>query len=596
MSRPLLALLALAAAAAGLAAAGLVAAGPAAAQDPPAPASAGELALAERREQRVALLDHLSRGRPAPFLASPAPDDPTVVLTPRPAAWTIAEVRSRFPAAFSGDRSAPLLGHSLFVARGAALTVRGRDLRQLRLLSTPTRFVTLSGWRATIELTGSRLHPLTVSSWDPGRGRPDTSPGDGRAFVLARGSAMTAMTASFAHLGFGDGRTSGVAWAGLRPAPGIAATPSSGAVTNSTFRSNRIGAYSDLAPDMTWTRNRFLDNSRHGLDAHSGCTALVLDANTATGNGGHGILLARGCRETLVQGNLAARNRASGIVLGNGSATSATTRNTVISNTAVDNAAAGLVVDGGTANRLRGNTVRGGGTGIELRDARANPVEGNTVSGVRGPGIDLDGGAANKVTGNRIERSQVGLYLKRAARRDLVSRNQVLASAQFGIYLSEGARGVQATGNYIRGAFSGIRAKDAAGNRIVGNTIVEATDSGISLHGDVRGTLISRNLVAGRGGRSPIEQLSDPAGLAGVRVEANDTAGWEVATPARGPLQRLRSFIRFHPTALLWTLVLLLPALLLPLRLWHRRRLRRWHPAAVPLALADPHDERTGDA
>ncbi|HSK35501.1 MAG TPA: hypothetical protein VLA80_02085 [Actinomycetota bacterium] len=53
--------------------------------------------------------------------------------------------------------------------------------------------------------------------------------------------------------------------------------------------------------------------------------------------------------------------------------------------------------------------------------------------------------------------------------------------------------------------------------RVAGNTIPEATDSGISLHGDVRGTLVLENLVAGRGGRSPIEQLSSPAGLAGVR-------------------------------------------------------------------------------
>ena len=84
---------------------------------------------------------------------------------------------------------------------------------------------------------------------------------------------MTAMTATFSHLGFGDGRTSGVAWAGLAAAPvqGIAETPASGAVTNSTFQHNRIGAYSDLAPDMTWTRNRFVANGGHGFDAHTGC-------------------------------------------------------------------------------------------------------------------------------------------------------------------------------------------------------------------------------------------------------------------------------------------------------------------------------------
>jgi parallel beta-helix repeat protein len=441
----------------------------------------------------------------------------------------------------------------------------------------------VSGWRSAIEFTGSRLHPLTVGSWDPGRGRPDTRPADGRAFILARGATMTATAADFTHLGFGDGRTSGVAWAGLAPAAGlgIAATPAGGAVTGSTFRHNRIGAFSDLAPDMRWTGNRFLANAGHGFDAHGGCRALVLEANTATGNAGHGFLLARGCRDNLLVANRAAGNRGGGIVLGNGSAAGArASGNTVIANTVTDNAA-GLVVDGGAANRLRGNTVRGGGTGIELREARANPVEGNTVSDVRGPGIDLDGGAANTVTGNRVERSHIGLYLKGAARGGTLSRNQILASAQFGIYLSEGARGNRASANLVQGAFSGIRARDARANRIAGNTILAATDSGISLHGDVRGTLVRGNLVAGRGGRWPIEQRSTPAGLAGVRVEANRTDGWVVARPRLAPADRLGHFLRFHPTALLRALVLLVPVLLAPLRLRQRRQVRRWYKTAT---------------
>ncbi|HEV2872414.1 MAG TPA: right-handed parallel beta-helix repeat-containing protein, partial [Actinomycetota bacterium] len=319
--------------------AGPAAAGQEAGDGAPAGPAAAELDLSRQRAERVAQLDGLSRNQVTPFVASPAADDPTIVLTPRPAPWTIAEVRALFPAAFSADQSWPLLGQSLFVARGARLQVRGRDVRRLRLLSTPSRFVSLSGWRAGIDFTGSRLHPLTVSSWDPGLGGPDPSPKDGRAFVLARGSAMTAMTATFSHLGFGDGRTSGIAWAGLAAAPGrgIAETPATGAVTNSTFQHNRVGAFSDQAPDMAWTSNRFLANDGHGFDAHTGCRALVLDGNTAAGNRGHGFLLARDCRDNLLQGNQATGNAGSGIVLGNGSATPVgATGNTVISNTASD--------------------------------------------------------------------------------------------------------------------------------------------------------------------------------------------------------------------------------------------------------------------
>lgn len=169
--------------------AGPAAAGPEAGDSAPAGPAAAELDLSRRRAERVAQLDGLSRNQVTPFVASPAADDPTIVLTPRPAPWTIAEVRALFPAAFSvAGPSTLLLGQSLFVARGARLQVRGREVRRLRLLSTATRFVSLSGWRSAIELTGSRLHPLTVSSWDPGRDGPDPRPEDGRAFILARGA------------------------------------------------------------------------------------------------------------------------------------------------------------------------------------------------------------------------------------------------------------------------------------------------------------------------------------------------------------------------------------------------------------------------
>ena len=91
----------------------------------------------------------------------------------------------------------------------------------------------------------------------------------------------------------------------------------------------------------------------------------------------------------------------------------------------------------------------------------------------------------------------------------------------------------------------------------------------------------ARGGAEGRGGLEPIERLASPAGLAGVRVEANRTDGWEVARRRLAPADQLRHFLRFHPTALLWLLVLAVPAVALPLRLWHRRRVRRWYKTAT---------------
>jgi parallel beta-helix repeat protein len=547
-------------------------------------------ALVTRQEDRIAAMDRLTRNRPVPFRApEPFPEaGTTIVLTARAAPYRIDEVRALFPESFSSSQSSLLLKEHLFVGRGATLVVSSERVRSLRLLSTPSQFVTIAGWRSAVSFAGSRSRPLSVTSWDPARGGPDPEGRDGRAFILVRGSWMRSQRVEYSHLGFGADRASGVAWAGL------ADQPSRGSITDSSFHHNHIGAFTYRAQGMTWTHNKFWSNQTHGFDAHDFCRELVVEGNTASRNGGHGFLLSRGCRNNLLRGNRAGYNQGSGIVLDDGKVTGTSlerlqaepsTSNLLASNRAEGNRDAGIVLEGGTRNTVQGNLARGGSSGIRVKDARGNHVHGNTIAQVAGSGVDLEGGSANRVTRNRVDRARVGIYLKRATARNLVTSNQLSGNALFGTYLTEGSARNRVAGNRIRGGSSGVAIKDAHVNRVDSNTISEITGSGISLEGDVHGTHTLRNDISGRGPK-PIEQLSTAQQAAGVRLEANRIDGWIVVTPSpSGPLQAVRDFVHYHPTVVLWILILLLPILSIPIRLWQvrrTRRIRRLARASVP--------------
>jgi parallel beta-helix repeat protein len=530
-----------------------------------------------------ARLDTLSRGHTTPFLASPAPGDPTIVLTPRPAPWTIAEVRARFPAALAtGGPSTLLLGQSLFVARGARLQVRGQDVRRLRLLSTPMRFVSLSGWRSAIEFTGSRLHPLTVSSWDPGRGGPDPArgrpglrPGPGQLDDGDDRHLLPPRVRGRPHLRGRLGRAGRGRRQGDRRDPGQRRRHQRDLPAQPRRRLQRPGPGHELDPQPVPGQRR--PRARRPLRLP-------------------GPDPGRQHRQRQRRPRLPARprlppqppprqprhrQRAGGIVLGNGSATRVgAAGNTVISNTVAGNAAAGLVVDGGTGNRLRGNTVRGGRTGIELRNARANPVEGNTVTDVKGPGVDLDGGRRQQ--GHRQpDRAQPRRPVPQAGHGRRGGQPQpdpgqrpVRHLPVRGVPRQPGQRqlhqaGVQRHPGQGRPPQPDRREQHPGGHRL--------------RHQPPRRR--PRHPGAGQPGLGPGRPLAHRAagqpGRAGRGPRgANRTDGWEVARPELAPVEQLRHFLRFHPAALLWVLVLLVPAVALPLRLWHRR-VRRWYKTAT---------------
>jgi parallel beta-helix repeat protein len=238
---------------------------------------------------------------------------------------------------------------------------------------------------ATARYTG-----VTVTSWDPGSGRPARN-GGGRPFVeYADGSDLWAVRSTFAYLGSDRSSAYGVNW-----------RRATGGATDSVFHHNFFGAYTYQAHGLVFRGNVFRDNLVYGLDPHTASTRLVVEHNQAFRNKVHGIVFSEDVTDGVVRANRAYANGDNGIVIDERS-----DRNTVSGNLVEGNEGDGIVLLGSSGILVRDNTVRGNRVGIRVNlRSGDNRVQRNQVTGNR-IGIELYGGAyavrllANQVSGS----------------------------------------------------------------------------------------------------------------------------------------------------------------------------------------------------
>jgi parallel beta-helix repeat protein len=287
-------------------------------------------------------------------------------------------------------------------------------VRQVRLLDDPE--VYLSAMGATARFTG-----VTVTSWDPERGRPAANRGQ-RPFVeYADGSDLRITRSTFAYLGSDRASAYGVNW-----------RRSTGGASGSVFHHNFFGAYSYQAHDLVFRGNVFRDNQVYGLDPHTGSTRLVVEDNQAFRNKAHGIVFSEDVTDGVVRRNRTYANGGNGIVLDERS-----DRNTVSGNLAEGNRGDGIVILGSSGNLVRGNVARRNRVGIRVNLRSVdNRVQRNQVSGNR-IGIELYGGAyrirllANEVSGS----AEKGIVLEAPG---ATSRDDRVTGAPIGVEVHPG--------------------------------------------------------------------------------------------------------------------------------------------------------------
>ena len=516
--------------------------------DPPAPPSAGPVKIdsaealegveADRIRAMALTAARQTRRLQETHVAEPAikavrvvyRKEASIVLLARQAPYTLPELRAAFPAALTVDAAGVwVLREHVVVGPGARLLVASPEVEELRLLSTAGRFVTIAGWKATIELRGSAATALRVTSWDPVTNAPDADRTDGRAYIIAKGGLMDVADAQFAALGFATGESSGVAWRGW---PGL---PSRGSAVRSRFTDNYFGAYTFEAVDMSWTDNLFAGNVGYGFDPHDHSDRFTVTRNVAIGNGSHGMVFSRGCSGNVIRYNVSALNRGNGFVLDDGR----------------------VAPDG------------------DPRHARPDPsndnvIEANVAWGNEA-GIALEGASRNVVRANALAGNRVGLRLKDASTANTLSGNVIGGSTIFGIDVYAASAGNAVGGNLIVGGKVGVVIGDSAGNQVEGNAISWITGRGIVLAGALEDTSVTANAISGWGSTAIDTQTA--RGLPEAAVTGNEIAGWVGPRPV-GEVYTAGNFLRHHPAIAIWLGIFLLPlAWWLPAR---RRRLLFW--------------------
>lgn len=339
-----------------------------------AAAPAGTTAAFDRTANKIVL----SRGTGVSLPAlSRLVNDPTALRETAPGEW--------------------LLGADLEIGPGTSLGIAAPAVRRLSLSSTPARFVAVRVLGGKLDLTGT-----CVTSWDPGAAKADTTPADGRSFLLARdGATMTIARAEVRFLGFGGVESYGLSWR-------LAGT--SGGITDSVISNLYYGVYSYEVGGLVVTGDEVYASSVYGIDPHTASHNMTITHNVVHDNGKHGIILAEDCVDSVITDNVVYANGQHGIVLYLRS-----DRNVVERNESFRNAAQGINVNEAAANAVRDNRVYDNGeSGIGIgQEAAGNTVEGNDVRANQQDGIRLVTRSSNTtVRGNIIgENTRYGVYV-----------------------------------------------------------------------------------------------------------------------------------------------------------------------------------------
>ena len=404
-------------------------------QHPSLPQVPDSVALAQL--DRSAAATRLAKRLTVPELLTPARSGtadlsslPTLALAPRDTPYSLAELRTLVPAAFSDVPGAPgavLLDAHVEVPVGAAMVIDDRT-PDVRLPSGPSTFATIVS-RGTTTVTGTAGTPVRISTWDPQQQAPDAVGTDGRSFVLQIGGRMDVDHGQFEYLGFGTGTSSGVAWRGAAPdvagtAPDSARIKAQGTVTNSTFAHNHFGAYTHEAQGMRWSGNTFSDNEEYGFDPHDFSDDFVVENNTAHHNGKHGFIFSRGCE-----------------------------RNVLRDNTAYGNSGHGFMIDDG-------RSVASATADARIDPSNDNLLTGNTAYDNAGSGVEIEGGTGNVVSDNHLSRNDIGVRLKDRATAT-VTGNLIDDSVRYGVHVLDPTSRVSITGNHISGSWAAVNLADA---------------------------------------------------------------------------------------------------------------------------------------
>ncbi|AGL19010.1 right-handed parallel beta-helix repeat-containing protein [Actinoplanes sp. N902-109] len=464
-------------------------------------------------------------------------DGYTLVLTRRREPYTVADLLKLAPQTFvrQGDGSY-LLTENLYLNSGAKLKLSNAGGLTLRMASTTSGYVSIVSFGGDLQITGTAQAPTKITSWDKRTSLPDTRIDDGRAYIRAIGGQFSTDYAQISDLGFWSGRTGGISLTGTdRPNTGDVAGPDhlskterdkqkededatettpgagdvfaqpsgklvvpdsrfgvpglsyvSGSLTHTSITGDAYGLFISGSNGVTISDTSVTKSLQDGVVLHRFATGIDINRLTADNNGGDGFVLSRAAQQVRVSNSEARNNGRNGFTLNglpladgpsaSGEVVGSYGSNTIDNSVAKNNGHYGIEVIGGLNITVQNNTVSGGDMGIVARQG-TNTI---TISG-------------NKLNGQKRQ----------------------------GIAVRNGVTHAQITGNIITAADNAVYVNESVAE-VRGNTIVDATNHGVSLVGSTDGSVVSYNVVAGVG-----PSALDTARMHGkATMERNQITAW----------------------------------------------------------------------
>ncbi|WP_345800414.1 right-handed parallel beta-helix repeat-containing protein [Microbacterium sp. AZCO] len=546
-----------------------------------------EAALVAAERGRLAVVKELSAAAPwrldsaqGPFVVPTTPA-PTLVLPPRAQPYGLADVR-RLTA--NGVQPQPdgslLLAENLVVMPGAVLQIADAGTT-VKLLSTPTAFVSIVTLGGSLAAGGAAGAPVTFTSFDPSTGAADTDTRDGRAYVRIGGGAVDLHDLRFADLGFWSGDTGGLALTGDEAAPQPALAPAA----------RQKGAAPTLTPDQVAT-------VVSGSQAAAGPISGVVRNVESTGNA-FGIFVS-GAKGLAIQGASVTGSLVDGISL-HRAVTDTTIDGTTVTGSAVDGVSIGRTCG---SVRMTGVTLTGSGRdglSVDARPLADGPsATGQAIGGTGhidlaksvvadngGYGISLRGGQDLAVTGTQVRGSVVGIVVSQDATGVDIDGNTFQQQERQAIALRDGVADTTIHANRMASIDTGVYLRGAAAS-VSGNSFRDISNHAVTMTGSVIGTRVTGNTISGHGSTPVYDDAL------GGHVASNDLDGWKRPVTPGSIVHAVA-----QPLTLVWVslgVLLILTAIL------HRRRSGVRHPFAeqVPLTqlsrgIVSPESLRGGD-
>ena len=310
--------------------------------------------------------------------------------------------KQRLPdSSFSSNKNVWLLNANLTVSKGATLYINSTDASWLKIISDGTTAY-------NIDVHGSlKVDSVAITSWNPATKYYAVSNGtrilQSSGYEVHAGSPRPFIIIERDATGTTDITNSEIAYLGYEGGVGASVT----GLTylgghGSILRHNSIhdlyfGFYSSNVGDMIIEGNHIYNNSKYGLDPHTGTHGMLIRNNTVNDNGGIGIICSLNCYNITIEDNQVYRNVEPGIFF------SRNMYNSVARNNYVHDEATGIFVSQSHDNEIYNNTISNTTNAIYVKDNSSNNnIYQNTVI-KSANGINVkDAGAGNSVYSNAI--------------------------------------------------------------------------------------------------------------------------------------------------------------------------------------------------